>query len=133
MNSFKQSSLILAMVLITMALFNLVSKPDRAESGSLESAYLEATTGFKAMATTTLSIGSSTAQIVGTIPTGCHHVEVFVSQDMNFGPSTVATGVLSPYIPASSSKIFSGLDSLNPTIYMVPRSAEVGTATIRAY
>lgn len=97
--------------------------PGTAASGSLESADVDANTGYKAMATASITAASSAATIVGTIPAGCHQIEVQNSTDgdVNYGPSNVSTSTIYPYIAKGASKVFSGLTTLNPSIYFRAR------------
>lgn len=89
-------------------------------------------TGHKAMATGTLSVGTSTAVIVGTMPAETHELEVTaIGGDINYGPSTVVTGPLSPYIASGSSKVFDKIVGRNPTTWLRGRSASA-TAALNA-
>lgn len=91
---------------------------------------LSASNGYKAVTTQTISVVASSAQIIGTIPAGCYQVEVITDKDVNYGPSTVSTATSFPYIPAGTTKVFSGLQVRNPTIYFRLRGSETATATV---
>ncbi len=121
-----RKSLILALILIAAigTLFFLIKGN---ASGGIPSADLMANTGFSDMATGTLTVTTTASTSIGTIPNGCHAVEVYTSQDLNYGSGDVPTGTNSPYIPAGTSKIFTNLNSSNPTIYFRARST---TATV---
>jgi len=98
----------------------------------IESADLEANVGYRAVATQSLSVSSASAVIVGTIPVGCHEVEVIASTsgDVNYGPSTVSSDTSWPYIAAGNQKTFSKLTTLNPKIYFRARGLVATTTAI---
>lgn len=123
-------NLTLSLVLF-VALASLFSSVlPRLEAQAVPSADLDATTGFRALATRTLSIASDAATIMGTLPVGVHTVEVIVlGGDVNYGDSTLTTDTSWPYIASGSIKTFTGITSRNPTIYFRPRGARA-TATV---
>jgi len=119
-------------LLVALALIALVfaQLPAPVMSGGLPTSDLAANTGYSDPAVPTLAISSAAATIVGTIPVGCHSVTVHaVGEDVNYGTSTLATGTEWPYIAANTSKEFTDLVTIDPTIYVRPRSAS--TCTVR--
>lgn len=124
----KNRTILLAVLaIVALAFANL---PTPAMSGGLPVSDLAANTGFSDPDAPTLAISSAAATIVGTIPVGCHSVIVqAVGEDVNYGTSALATGTEWPYIAANTSKEFGDLLTINPTIYLRPRSAS--TCTVR--
>lgn len=121
----------IALILPILA-FVLVLKltaPGPVDAQGIPSAFFT-NSGFKAVSTPTLTITSASAVILGTIPAGCHYVEVIASSDgdINYGPSTLSTGTEWPYITAGQMKTFSILSTVNPTIYFRARGT-VATTT----
>jgi hypothetical protein len=132
MNQTKRISIGLLLVCLVIVMLPMMSRPDRAESGPLESADLDVNTGFKEVATQSLTCSSASAVIIGAIPAGCHSVEVIVGTagDLNYGPSTVGTGTNWPYIAAGATKTFTKINTTAPTIYFCPRGTVATTTTV---
>lgn len=119
--------LLTVLALVALAFAQL---PTPAMSGGLPVSDLAANTGYSDPDAPILAISSAAATIVGAIPVGCHSVTVqAVGEDVNYGTSTLATGTEWPFIAANTSKEFSDLMTINPTIYLRPRSAS--TCTVR--
>lgn len=84
------------------------------------------TYGYLTVATPTLTVETSTAVVVGTMPSNTHLIEIYAyNGDLNYGPSTVAEGATYHYIASGSSKEFA-VATLTPSIYLIGRSATAG-------
>lgn len=82
------------------------------------------TFGYKAMATETIAVGTSSAVIVGTMPAETHALEITaIGGDINRGASSVPTGVNSPYIASGTTWLCEKIIGRNPTIYLRGRTA----------
>jgi hypothetical protein len=129
MKANKILGVVLALVL-AVGLAAIVSTP--AASQEVPTSALTSNTGYRAVATQTLTVTSATAVIIGTIPAGCHTVTVIASTagDLNYGPSTVGTSTVWPYIASGGMKDFEGITSRNPPIYFRPRGGVATTTTV---
>lgn len=86
-------------------------------------------TGWLPLATQSLSLVSSSATIIGTLPANCTIVTVIASgAQVNYGPSTVNSGTLWPYLTDGEIKTFPPTVLRNPKRYFCIR----GTATAAA-
>jgi hypothetical protein len=86
------------------------------------------TDGFLTVATPTLSVGTQTAVIVGTLPAGTHKVVIgALAGNLNIGNSAVPTNVYPIQVASGSFKEFV-VSSLTPGIYV---RGELGTVTVK--
>jgi hypothetical protein len=94
--------------------------------------YESGSSGFQVVAAPTLTIATSSATIIGTMPPKCSSIEVIaVSADINYGASDVSTNTYHPYIPIGTSKVITTNNgSRNPTIYLRIRGTATESSTI---
>ena len=88
--------------------------------------------GFKELATKTLSLASDAATIVGTLPVGAHNLVIFSERALNYGGSSVSTSTAEPFIATTSVEIIYCIKNRQPSIYLRPRGTD-GTATATLY
>lgn len=80
------------------------------------------TYGYLTVATPTLSVGTSTAVVIGTLPSNTHVVNVYAyNGDVNVGGSDVTTGTTFDYIASGSSKEYK-VATTTPNIRVIGRS-----------
>jgi hypothetical protein len=109
-------------VLTIMLLVLLAASQAQAISPMAE--FPETSNGIASM--TTLTVATSTATIVGTIPSGNRgFIAYAVSADVNYGDSDVATETTELYIPVGKTRYFGPFYDLTPSVYFRIR----GTAT----
>ena len=90
---------------------------------------VNATVGFKAMATDTMTVVASEATRVPTMPANTTNLSIYaVSGNINYGYSGVSSTTSNLYIPEGTMKEFDNLAGRNPLIYLILRTA-VGTET----
>ncbi len=128
----KRIKLLVVISILALAFAYAPMEKTEAQSNPNVTGDLDAGTGYKAVATQTVTVTSATAVILGTIPVGCHSVDVIASADgdINYGPSTISTGTNWPYIPAGTVKTFDKLLSRQPTIYFRARGGTAPSSAI---
>lgn len=84
--------------------------------------------GYLAVATPTLSVGTATAVIIGTLPTGAKIVDIYIfDNDINIGGSGVSTGSKVGFIASGASHLGISVATTTPAIYFRGRT---GTGTV---
>jgi len=113
----------LVIALLAFALLFSVAPKARAD--------VNATVGFKAMATDTMTVVASQATRVPTMPADTSNLSIYaVSGDINYGYSGVSSTTSNLYIPEGTMKEFDNLAGRIPHIYLIVRTAvatETGT------
>jgi len=88
--------------------------------------------GFEPVAAQTITVATTSATIIGTMPPDCRTIEVVaVSSDINYGASDVGTGTSWPFIPHGESKVITtDNNSRTPKIYFRIRGTATETSSL---
>jgi len=89
--------------------------------------------GFKAVTTQNLTIATSSASLIGTMPPNCRTITV-VAKDatMYYGDANVAANGLYPCITSGNSVTFDDIDTRTPSIYFIALATATGKIGIVA-